>query len=74
MVSDVTHRLMHTPALYGRFHKMHHRFHAPEAICGVYAHMPNMRMAACAVCIPACGYVSRHVSTVPSTGMHTQSK
>ena len=29
-----THRCMHTKALYGRFHKRHHRFKAPEAICG----------------------------------------
>ena len=72
MVSDVTHRLTHTQALalHGRFHKMHHRFHAPEAICGVYAHMPNMRMATCAVHIPARGCVP----TVPSTGMHTKSR
>lgn len=29
-----THRLMHTKHLYARFHKQHHRFKAPEAICG----------------------------------------
>lgn len=34
----VFHRLMHTPAFYKHFHKQHHRFKAPEAICGVYCH------------------------------------
>jgi sterol desaturase/sphingolipid hydroxylase (fatty acid hydroxylase superfamily) len=31
-----THRLMHTPLLYARFHKMHHEWKSPIAISSVY--------------------------------------
>ncbi len=34
-----THRCMHTKAFYSRFHKLHHRFKAPEAICGAQQHL-----------------------------------
>ena len=36
------HKMMHKPYLYRRVHKMHHRFHAPEAIAGVYCHPVEM--------------------------------
>ncbi|KAL3439739.1 hypothetical protein BJX65DRAFT_317728 [Aspergillus insuetus] len=32
------HRLMHHPMLYARFHKMHHKYTAPVAFAGEYAH------------------------------------
>eukprot|EP00937_MAST-01D_sp_MAST-1D-sp2_P004592 g4592.t1 len=32
------HRLMHTPALYARIHKQHHRFLTPVGIAATYAH------------------------------------
>ena len=32
------HRCMHMPALYGRFHKQHHEFHASVGIAATYAH------------------------------------
>ena len=36
------HRIMHLPYFYRRIHKMHHKFHAPEAIAGVYCHPIEM--------------------------------
>lgn len=33
-----THRLLHAKALYGPFHKMHHKFTAPCSMAAVYAH------------------------------------
>ena len=44
------HRLMHHRLLYARFHKMHHRFKAPEAICGLYCTPVEMMFVnACAL-------------------------
>ena len=33
-----------SPLLYQRFHKMHHRFRSPEAICGTYCHPVEMML------------------------------
>eukprot|EP01051_Picozoa_sp_SAG22_P012277 SAG22_NODE_1259_length_4983_cov_2.399877_4_plen_307_part_00 len=44
------HRLMHHRLLYARFHKMHHRFKHPEAICGLYCSPVEMMFVnACAL-------------------------
>ena len=33
-----------SPLLYQRFHRMHHRFRSPEAICGTYCHPVEMML------------------------------
>ncbi|PYI34568.1 putative C-4 methylsterol oxidase [Aspergillus indologenus CBS 114.80] len=33
-----SHRVLHHPLFYGRFHRQHHRFHAPVALATLYVH------------------------------------
>jgi sterol desaturase/sphingolipid hydroxylase (fatty acid hydroxylase superfamily) len=40
-----THRALHTPWLYARVHKIHHRFAYPSAVCGLYAHWLEFALA-----------------------------
>jgi sterol desaturase/sphingolipid hydroxylase (fatty acid hydroxylase superfamily) len=40
-----THRALHTPWLYARVHKVHHRFAYPSAVCGLYAHWLEFALA-----------------------------
>jgi sterol desaturase/sphingolipid hydroxylase (fatty acid hydroxylase superfamily) len=46
------HKLMHEPWMYKNFHKMHHRYQAPEAITGVYCHpVEQIVVNACAMMV-----------------------